>query len=183
MTKFGVETCRHQLSRLRTDAKRLPELHSCKNGQSETSYCHPGPDEVSSAQWLMGHHEHCESKEDADIGPVECFHKSFLKAQPSNLAQVLLPAAKSGALCRKRVAHARPPTGTRKPCKPCHSERSEESRSDLFVLASSRTRARFFASLRMTAHFQSRSKNACATAILHRSESAIPNLLFTVNHS
>ena len=33
---------------------------------------------------------------------------------------------------------------------PCHSERSEESRSDLFVLASSRTRARFFASLRMT---------------------------------
>ena len=56
----------------------------------------------------------------------------------------------------------------------CHSERSEESRSDLFVLASSRTRARFFAEftlsiqseilrcaqddcegLRMTAHFQS----------------------------
>jgi len=33
----------------------------------------------------------------------------------------------------------------------CHSERSEESRSDLFVLASSRARARFFASLRMTA--------------------------------
>jgi len=53
------------------------------------------------------------------------------------------------------VAHARQLTSTRKPWKPCHSERSEESRSDLFVLASSRTRARFFASLRMTARFQS----------------------------
>src|SRR5271157_3442198 len=48
----------------------------------------------------------------------------------------------------------------------CHSERSEESRSDLFVLASSRTRARFFASLRMTARFQRTEESQSATSRL-----------------
>ncbi len=48
----------------------------------------------------------------------------------------------------------------------CHSERSEESRSDLFVLASSRTRARFFASLRMTARFQGSEESQSATSRL-----------------
>ena len=48
----------------------------------------------------------------------------------------------------------------------CHSERSEESRSDPFILASSRTRARFFASLRMTALFQSSEESQSATSRL-----------------
>ena len=48
----------------------------------------------------------------------------------------------------------------------CHSERSEESRSDLFVLASSRARARFFASLRMTARLQSSEESQSATSRL-----------------
>ena len=62
----------------------------------------------------------------------------------------------NGIFQSRAVAHARPLAGTRKPSKPCHSERSEESRSDLFVLASARTRARSFAALRMTARFHSR---------------------------
>jgi len=44
---------------------------------------------------------------------------------------------------REAVAHARRLRGIRKPWKTCHSERSEESRPELFVRASSRTRARF----------------------------------------
>ena len=75
------------------------------------------------------------------------------KRTQRNLAQGRISLVHGLGTCGKikAVAHARPLTGTRKPCKPCHSERSEESRSDLFVLASSRTRARSFAALRMTA--------------------------------
>ena len=75
------------------------------------------------------------------------------KRTQRNLAQGRISLVHGLGTCGKikAVAHARPLTGTRKPCKPCHSERSEESRSDLFVLASARTRARSFAALRMTA--------------------------------